>query len=444
MARQRFDAVKGVTGSALDLSTTSISSPGLAGMGAVTSPNTALICLFTTDTNGNITAHENVYVTNHTAGNTSATITRAGDGTVAQAWPIGTTWVHGFGTADVADILSQMSVGPQGSPGAPGPQGDAGAAATVSVGSTTTGAAGSSAAVSNSGSSSAAIFNFTIPTGATGAQGVAGDKYQTVSSSSLTIGTGSKSLTVGTGLAWTTNQGVVISLSTSNYMVGTVTSYNSSTGAMVANVDTIVGSGSGSSWTVNLDGASGPQGQTGTAATVSVGSTTTGAAGSSASVSNSGSSSAAVLNFTIPTGATGATGSTGATGATGSTGATGAQGSQGVQGFIPVVQTAADATSISPVATNTLISQSNTQSVGTLTINNPTGSPQDGQMMTFRLKCTNVQNLSWGSAYKFGADMPSASVTPPTTGGSLVDYIGFRYYSSTSTWHLVGYARGIG
>ena len=46
-----------------------------------------------------------------------------------------------------------------------GPQG---AAATVSVGKVTTGAAGSGAAVTNSGTSGAAILNFTIPRGAQG------------------------------------------------------------------------------------------------------------------------------------------------------------------------------------------------------------------------------------------------------------------------------------
>ena len=76
--------------------------------------------------------------------------------------------------------------GPQGDTGATGPKGDTGAkgdtgntgpagtAATVSVGSTTTGAAGSSAAVTNSGTSSAAVFNFTIPKGDTGAGGALG------------------------------------------------------------------------------------------------------------------------------------------------------------------------------------------------------------------------------------------------------------------------------
>ncbi len=59
-------------------------------------------------------------------------------------------------------------------PGLLGPAGDDGAAATIAVGTVTTGAAGSSATVTNSGTSSAAVFDFSIPVGATGATGAAG------------------------------------------------------------------------------------------------------------------------------------------------------------------------------------------------------------------------------------------------------------------------------
>lgn len=52
-----------------------------------------------------------------------------------------------------------------------GPQGATGSAATISAGTTTTGAEGTSAAVANSGSSSAAVFDFTIPRGAMPATG---------------------------------------------------------------------------------------------------------------------------------------------------------------------------------------------------------------------------------------------------------------------------------
>jgi len=63
---------------------------------------------------------------------------------------------------------------PQGEQGEPGDPGSPGAAATITAGSTTTGAPGSSASVVNVGSSSAAIFDFTIPRGDTGATGAPG------------------------------------------------------------------------------------------------------------------------------------------------------------------------------------------------------------------------------------------------------------------------------
>jgi hypothetical protein len=64
--------------------------------------------------------------------------------------------------------LIVMNIGPKGDPGA------AGTAATVAAGTTTTGAAGTNANVTNSGTTSAAVFNFTIPRGDTGAAGASG------------------------------------------------------------------------------------------------------------------------------------------------------------------------------------------------------------------------------------------------------------------------------
>lgn len=63
---------------------------------------------------------------------------------------------------------------PSGLTGANGANGSAGAAATISVGTVTTGSPGSNATVTNSGNSSVAVFNFTIPAGATGATGNTG------------------------------------------------------------------------------------------------------------------------------------------------------------------------------------------------------------------------------------------------------------------------------
>ena len=64
--------------------------------------------------------------------------------------------------------------GPVGAQGNVGPQGPTGTAATATAGTTTTGAPGSSALVVNSGTTSAAVFDFTIPRGDTGATGPAG------------------------------------------------------------------------------------------------------------------------------------------------------------------------------------------------------------------------------------------------------------------------------
>jgi hypothetical protein len=58
--------------------------------------------------------------------------------------------------------------------GGAGPTGAAGSSATVQVGSVTTLAAGAAATVSNSGTSQAAVLNFGIPQGATGAAGSSG------------------------------------------------------------------------------------------------------------------------------------------------------------------------------------------------------------------------------------------------------------------------------
>ena len=57
---------------------------------------------------------------------------------------------------------------------AAGSAGPTGAAATVTVGTVTTGAAGTQASVTNSGTGSAAVLNFTLPQGATGAAGSGG------------------------------------------------------------------------------------------------------------------------------------------------------------------------------------------------------------------------------------------------------------------------------
>lgn len=69
--------------------------------------------------------------------------------------------------------------GPRGYTGPTGPTGPAGtngAAATLTIGSVSTGAPGTNASVTNSGTSIAALLNFTIPQGPTGPAGPQGAK----------------------------------------------------------------------------------------------------------------------------------------------------------------------------------------------------------------------------------------------------------------------------
>jgi hypothetical protein len=73
--------------------------------------------------------------------------------------------------------LPRGDVGPQGlqgPQGIQGIQGIQGAAATIALGTVTTGAAGSNVTITNAGTSGAAVFNFAIPRGDTGAQGPQG------------------------------------------------------------------------------------------------------------------------------------------------------------------------------------------------------------------------------------------------------------------------------
>lgn len=63
----------------------------------------------------------------------------------------------------------------KGADGAVGEKGDTGDAATITLGTVSTGVAGSSVQVTNSGTSSAAVFDFTIPRGNQGTQGIKGD-----------------------------------------------------------------------------------------------------------------------------------------------------------------------------------------------------------------------------------------------------------------------------
>ena len=136
--------------------------------------------------------------------------------------------------------------------------GEPGKAATIQVGQVTTGEPGSEAQVTNSGSESAAVFDFVIPRGEPGPKG-------------------------DTGAAGPQGE-------------------------------------RGEQGPAGADGAQGLQGNPGQAATIQVGKVTTGEPGSEVQVTNSGSESAAVFDFVIPRGEPGAAGPQGERGEQGPAG----------------------------------------------------------------------------------------------------------------------------
>ena len=96
----------------------------------------------------------------------AATISAPGVVTAPNCYSLGTNYFPQSLNSDATWNCVQVSL--------EGTQGPAGLSATIAIGNVLTGAAGTSATVTNSGSSSAAVLNFTLPEGATGATGPTG------------------------------------------------------------------------------------------------------------------------------------------------------------------------------------------------------------------------------------------------------------------------------
>jgi len=139
-------------------------------------------------------------------------------------------------------------------PGAQGPQGLPGAAATISVGTVTTLPSGSTPTVVNSGTSSATVLNFSLPTGTQGPAGAAG--------SAGPQGTaGQRGSYNFTGIADPTAQNPASKLGLDNYLnttTGDWFQYNSTSATW-----TLQGNIRGSQGTQGLTGATGAVGPSG-------------------------------------------------------------------------------------------------------------------------------------------------------------------------------------
>jgi hypothetical protein len=218
------------------------------------------------------------------------------------------------------------------------------ACSTSGGGSGTSGSSGTSGGTGTSGSAGTSGLTGTSgSSGITGTSGLSGDRYNTESVSSFTLGT-SGTITVGTGLAYTVAQDIIIAYNSTNHQVSMVISYDSGTGILVFGAPSeVTGSGTYSDWTVNLNGAAGGDGSSGTSG--SAGTSGAGTSGTSGVAGTSGSA-----------GTSGASGTNGSSGTAGITGTAGTSGSSGTSPILPlpVVYGLYSQTANSAIVTNTI------------------------------------------------------------------------------------------
>jgi hypothetical protein len=80
------------------------------------------------------------------------------------------------------------------------------------------------------------------------------DRYKTSSTTSNSVSNGSKNFTVDLNLSYIPLQEILVVFNPANHMHGEVTSYNAATGALVVDIKNHTGSGTYTSWVLNLDG----------------------------------------------------------------------------------------------------------------------------------------------------------------------------------------------
>jgi hypothetical protein len=80
------------------------------------------------------------------------------------------------------------------------------------------------------------------------------DRYKTSSVTSNSVSNGSKSFTVDLNLSYIPLQEILVVYDPAHHMHGEVTSYNPATGALVVDIKHHTGSGTYTSWVINLDG----------------------------------------------------------------------------------------------------------------------------------------------------------------------------------------------
>ena len=370
--------------------------------------------------------------------------------------------------------------GKDGKDGAPGADGKDGAA-TIQIGTVTTGAAGSQASITNVGTANAAILNFTIPRGDTGAQGVSGQNGAPGSAATVTVGqvttlpAGSQATVTNSG---TENEAVLnfaipqgaqgatgaagqdgADGAAATIQIGEVVTGEAGANASVENTGTenaavlkftIPRGATGATGAQGAPGQDGADGADGQDATIAIGTVSTGAAGSEAAVTNTGTPSAAVFNFTIPRGDTGAQGVQGEPGAPGKDGAPGADGKDGAPGAAATVSVGQVTTL--PAGSQATVTNSGDENSAVLNFGIPQGATgQTGANGTDGQDGVGIQNiaadgqdenggniyritLTNGQSYTFVAPKGATGNTGATgaTGATGKDFRIYKTYASVA------------
>jgi hypothetical protein len=78
---------------------------------------------------------------------------------------------------------------------------------------------------------------------------------------------------------------------------------------------------------------------------------------------------------------------------------------------------------------------------GNRIIDNPTGTPVNGQQIQYRIKqdTNGSRTINWGTVFRFGTDVPTPTLT---TTASKTDYVGFQYNTTDSKWDCLAVAKG--
>ena len=268
-----------------------------------------------------------------TSGTSGSTGTSGTSGTTGTSGSSGTTGTSGSSGTSGTTGTSGTS-GTSGTTGLDGSNGTSGTSGTTGS-SGTSGTSGTTGTSGTSGTSGS--------TGTSGSSGLSGDRFATTSTTTYTLQAPGNpgTITVGLGLAYTVAQSIIIAYDANNHNEAEVVSYDPLTGVLNFTVITLTGSGTYSTWQVNLDGATGGDGSSGTSGTSGTSgssgtSGTTGTSGSSGTSGTTGSSGSSGTSGTSAidgtSGTSGTSGTTGTSGSSGTSGTTGTSGSSGTSG----------------------------------------------------------------------------------------------------------------